>query len=62
VQKVKDYINAHRKALIAAVVAVVIVVAPDADADMIAAIVGALLTLLVPNDQVAIQRVYHRKH
>lgn len=57
-QKVKDYINAHRKAIIAVVVAVFVLVVPGATPDMVAAFVGAVLTFLVPNDQAAVARVY----
>jgi hypothetical protein len=53
-----DYINAHRKAIIAAIAAIVVIFVPDATPDMIAAIVGAILTAVVPNDQAAVERVY----
>lgn len=55
-----DYIAAHRKALLTALTAVLVLFL-DADvAQTIAAALGTLLVLVVPNDQAATQRVYHK--
>lgn len=55
-----DYLQAHRKAIVAAIAAVLVLVVDQETADKIVGAVGVLLTLLVPNDEGAIQRVYHR--
>jgi len=53
-----DWIRAHRKALLAAVGAVAILVVDSSTTDHIVAIVDAVLVLLVPNDEDAIDRIY----
>lgn len=55
-----DWLSAHRKAILAAVAAVLILVVDQETADIIVAVVGSLLTLLVPNDQQAVNRIYHK--
>ncbi len=56
-----DYINAHRKAILAALGAVLVLIVDEETAQTVIAAVDALLVLLVPNDQGAVERVYHRR-
>lgn len=56
----KDWVNAHRKALLAAVGAIVIIFADDATVTEVTTVVETVLLWLVPNDQDAIDRIYHR--
>lgn len=55
-----DFIKAHRKTIVAAVAAVVVIFADDQTAQEVAAVVGTILGFLVPNDQDAIDRIYRR--
>jgi hypothetical protein len=55
-----DWLKAHAKFIPAAVAAVLVIFLDDATAQGISAAVGAVLTYLVPNDPVAVARVYHR--
>ena len=54
------YIRAHRKALLAALAAVLILFFPSATVDEIVSIVGAFLVLIVPNDPAAVAKIYRR--
>jgi hypothetical protein len=45
-----DWIRSHRKAIVAAIAAVLVLVVDSESADRIAAAAGAVLTYLVPND------------
>ena len=54
------YIRAHRKALLAALAAVLILFFPSATVDEVVSIVGAFLILIVPNDQAAVARIYRK--
>jgi hypothetical protein len=56
-----DYISAHRKAILAAIGAVLVGIVDSATADAIIGGIDALLVLLVPNDDVARDRVYRRR-
>ncbi len=56
-----DWINAHRKALLAAIGAVAILVVDENTAQEIIAFVDAALVLLVGNDQAAVERIYGRR-
>jgi hypothetical protein len=56
-----DYINAHRKAIIAAIGALLVIFVDDATAQTIAAALDAVLVLAVPNDQAAVERVYRKR-
>lgn len=56
--KIRDYIAAHRKALLAAVTAVAVLLFDSETAQIISGAVGTLLTLLVPNDPAAVGRIY----
>lgn len=55
-----DWISAHRKVLLAAIAAVLVIFVDEQTAQDIVAGIGALLVFLVPNDQAAVQRIYHR--
>lgn len=55
-----DYIQAHRKALLALVAAVLVFVVDAESADRIIVAVNAVLILIVPNDQAAVARIYRR--
>lgn len=55
-----DFIAAHRKGILAAITAVLVLVLDQETVDKVVGIVGVLLTILVPNDQVAVDRIYHR--
>ena len=55
-----DWINAHRKVLIAAIGAILVIFIDEQTAQAIIAAVHAILVGLIPNDQVAIDRIYHR--
>lgn len=55
-----DWIRAHRKGLLAALTAVLVLVVDPATADKIIGGVGVLLTILIPNDPAAIDRLYRR--
>lgn len=58
---VLSYIRAHRKALLAALGALLILFLPDEDAvKEIVAIVDAILVLAVPNDEYEKARIYGR--
>ena len=57
---VSTYVRAHRKALLAALAAVLILFFPSATVDEIVSIVGAFLILIVPNDQAAVARIYRK--
>jgi hypothetical protein len=57
-----DYINAHRKAIVAVVAALAVFFFDATTVDELAAAVGAVLVLLVPNDQVAVEKVYGAKY
>lgn len=54
-----DYVRAHRKALLAALTGVLILFVDAETADEVIGAVGIVLTWLVPNDQQAVQRLYH---
>lgn len=56
--KIRDYVAAHRKALIVAAGAVLVLFVDPATADKIIGGLTVALTLLVPNDQAAVARVY----
>ena len=56
-----DYISAHRKGLLAALTAVLVLIVDAETADKVVGAVGVLLTVLVPNDQAAVERVYRRR-
>lgn len=53
-----DWLRAHAKFIPPLVAAIAIIFVPQATVDMILAIVAAALTLIVPNDQAAIERIY----
>lgn len=53
-----DYIRAHRKAILAALTGVLVLVVEPATADEIVGVVGVILTWFVPNDQDAKRRIY----
>lgn len=55
-----DWINAHRKAILAAIGAVLVLVVDENTVQQVVGIVDAVLILLVPNDQAAIERIYRR--
>jgi len=57
---VSTYVRAHRKALLAALAAVLILFFPSATVDEIVSIVGAFLVLVVPNDQAAVAAIYRK--
>ena len=57
---ISTYIRAHRKALLAALSAVLILFLDSATTDEIVSGVGALLILVVPNDQAAVAAFYRR--
>ena len=57
---VSTYIRAHRKALLAALSAILILFFPSATVDEIVSIVGAVLVLIVPNDPAAVAKIYRR--
>lgn len=57
---ISTYIRAHRKALLAALSAVLILFLDSATTDEIVSGVGALLILVVPNDQAAVAAIYRR--
>lgn len=57
---ISDYIAAHRKAILAAIGAVLIWFVDDATVDAVVATVDTLLVLLVSNDPAAVARVYRR--
>lgn len=57
----KDWLSAHRKAILAAIGAVAVLVVDEETAQSIIAFVDAALVLIVPNDQAAIDRVYRRR-
>lgn len=59
-QKIRRYVRAHRKAIIAAVTAIVVLIADAETADKVAGAVGLGLLIVVPNDQDAIRAVYHK--
>lgn len=54
-----DWLKAHRKGIIAAVSAVLVLFLDADTAKEISGVVGAILTVLVPNDEDAIHRIYH---
>jgi len=56
-----DWIDAHRKAILAAIGAVLILVLDENTTQEIVAIVDTILLFVVPNDQGAIDRIYHRR-
>lgn len=60
INTIRDYIAAHRKALLVALGAVLVLVVDAEIADKIVGAVTLALTLVVPNDQDAIDRVYRR--
>ena len=55
-----DWLNAHRKAIVFAVAAVVVIFTDDQTAQEVAGVVGTILGFLVPNDQEAVARIYKR--
>lgn len=57
---ITTYIRAHRKALLAALSAVLILFLDSATTDEIVSGVGALLILIVPNDQAAVAAIYRK--
>lgn len=58
-----DLIQAHRKALLAALALVLVQVVDSNTADWIVAVVGVLITGATPNDHAASDRIYrgHRR-
>lgn len=56
-----DLIRGHRKGILAVLTAVLVVVVDQETADTIVGAVGVLLTVLVPNDQDAVDRVYRKR-
>lgn len=55
-----SYIRAHRKAIIAAVGAVAVLVVDEETAQSVIALADAALVLLVPNDEYEKARIYGR--
>jgi hypothetical protein len=55
-----DWITAHAKAIIAAIGAVLILVLDQQTVDIIVGALTTLSVLLVPNNQPAVERIYHR--
>ena len=56
---VVDYINAHRKFILAAIAAVLVFFVADTEtADQIVVAANAILILFVPNSQSALEKVY----
>lgn len=53
-----DWIAAHRKALLAALTAVLVLVVDQDTVDKIIGAVGVLSTWLIPNDEAAAARLY----
>jgi hypothetical protein len=58
---VLDYIQAHRKAILAAIGAVLVGIVDSATADAIIGGLDALLVLIVPNDEEAKAKVYRKR-
>lgn len=56
--KLRDYVAAHRKALIALAGLLAIQFLDSDTADWVALVVTVLLDLTVPNDQAAVDRIY----
>lgn len=56
-----DVIKAHRKGILAILTAVLVLVVDQETADKLVGAVGVLLTILVPNDEAAVERVYRKK-
>lgn len=56
-----DFIRAHRKGILAALTAVLVLVVDAETADKVVGAVGLVLTIVVPNDQDAIERVYRKR-
>lgn len=57
---IRDFIAAHRKAIIFAVAAIVVIFTDDNTAQEVAGIVGTVLGYLVPNDEMATKRIYRK--
>ena len=55
-----DWLNAHRKVIIAAIGALLVIFIDEQTAQAIIAAIDAVLVGLIPNDQAAIDRVYRR--
>lgn len=55
------WFNAHRKVILAAITAVLVIFVDDQTAQDITAGIGAVLVYLVPNDQAAVEAVYSRR-
>lgn len=58
---IKLYIRAHRKGILAALTAVLVLVVDQETADKLVAAAGVILTIVVPNDEVAVHRVYRKR-
>ena len=56
------YINAHRKAILAAIGAILIWFVDEGTADAIIATVSTILLAIVPNDQVAVEQIYGTRY
>lgn len=56
-----DFVRAHRKGILVAITAILVIFLAADQAKEISAGIGAILTVVVPNDEEAIKRVYHRK-
>lgn len=56
--RIRDWVAAHRKALIVAIGAVLALVFNPDEVQEITGIVTVILTWLVPNDQAAVERIY----
>lgn len=56
--KIRDYITAHAKALIALISLLIVQLAPSGELDWVVTAVGLVLLLIVPNDEAAAERIY----
>jgi hypothetical protein len=52
------YVTAHAKGLLAVATAVLLLVVDQTTADIIIAVLGSALAVLVPNNQAAIESIY----
>lgn len=60
-RRLRTYARAHRKVLIGAATIVLVQYVDSETADWIASVLGLVLLGRVPNDQGAIDSIYHRR-
>ena len=58
--KARDYLNAHRKAIIAGVSLLLVQEVDSETADWIVSATGVFFTLITPNDRAAAFRIYKK--